>query len=265
LERDEAALKAAGALAQAFEAKAAALVVAVHLGSDYAARQQPLSAVLEDIVAGSQSHAGKQRRRIEAWLAAAPHDFELRQLTIESAAGRDEAVAHARLADLIVMTRPLAHDPARRELVEDILFKSGRPLLLVPEAWRRQRWDTIVIGWNAKAEAVRATSGALPLLKRAKRVIVATIDATPSAAGHSPAPGREIAAHLACHGVRVEVHNIDGLGRTHGLALLDEAVAAAADLLVLGGYGHSRARELVLGGVTRELLIASNIPLLLAH
>ena len=95
--------------------------------------------------------------------------------------------------------------------------------------------------------------------------VVATVDAAPSASGHSEIPGHEIAAHLARHDVNVEVHNVDGLGRSHARALMDEAIAADADLLVLGAYGHSRAREFVLGGVTRELLTGSSIPLLMAH
>jgi nucleotide-binding universal stress UspA family protein len=265
LERDQAALRSAAALARKFDAKASALVVSVNLGSSYAVKQQPLSAVLEDIALGSRSHAGQERERIEAWLARAPHEFELRNLSIEAAAGEDQVVAHARVSDLVVTARPLLHDPARHALVEDVLFKSGRPVLLVPETWRRESWQTIVVGWNAKAEAVRAVTGALPLLQAARRVIVATVDASPSAAGHSAIPGHEIAAHLARHGVNIEVHNVDGLGRSHAKALTDEAVATDADLMVLGAYGHSRAREFVLGGVTRELLTGSDVPLLMAH
>ncbi len=262
---DEAALSTAGALAQRFEAKAAVLVASVNVGSIYAARTHPLSAVLEDVARGARSQAKQEHDRISAWLKRQAHEFELRNLTIEEAAGLDQVVAHARAADLTVITRPLEHDPARRALLEDILFKSGRPILIIPDEWRRERWDTVVIGWNAKAEAVRAISGAMPLLKRAKRVVVATVDAMPSAAGHSQRPGHEIAAHLARHGAPVEVRNIDGMGRTEAKALLDEARAVDADLMVLGAYGHSRARQLVFGGVTRDMLTGSPIPLLMAH
>ena len=186
-------------------------------------------------------------------------------MNIEEAVAEDQVVAHARTSDLVVMTRPAEQDPARNALIEDVLFKSGRPMLLVPEDWRSKRWDTIVIGWNAKAEAVHAVSAAMPLLQASKGVIIATVDALPSAGGHSLTPGSEIAAHLARHGVAVEVHNLDGLGRTHGKSLLDEAMAVDADLLVLGAYGHSRAHEFVFGGVTRELLTGSSVPLLIAH
>lgn len=265
LQRDEAALATTAALARAFDAKAKALIVSVNVGSAYETQAQPLSAVLEDIAQGPRSRANLEREAIEAWVQRAPDVFETHQLSIEEAAGRDQVAAHARVCDLAVAIRPHERDPARQELIEDVLFKSGRPVLLVPEAWRRERWDTVVIGWNAKPEAVRAISAGLPFLKAAKRVIVTTVDATPSGAGHSDKPGFEIAAHLARHGAPVEVRNVDGLGRTHGRALLDEAMAVDADMLLLGAYGHSRAREYVFGGVTRELMFGSPVPLFMAH
>lgn len=265
LQEDEAALAAAAALSKRCEAKAAALIVSVNVGSAYETQAQPLSAVLEDMTKGSKSRANLEREAIAAWLRQTAPGFDIRQISIEDAAARDHVAAHARLCDLIVATRPHERDPARQELIEDILFKSGRPVLLVPQNWRRERWDTIVVGWNAKPEAVRAVSAGLPLLQAASRVIVATVDATPSGAGHSEKPGTDIAAHLARHGARVEVRNIDGLGRSHGRALLDEAMAVDADMLLLGAYGHSRAREFVFGGVTRELLHGSTVPLFMTH
>jgi nucleotide-binding universal stress UspA family protein len=107
--------------------------------------------------------------------------------------------------------------------------------------------------------------GAMPLLKKASVVVIATVDAIPSAAGHGEAPGRELAAHLARHGVIAEVRNLDGLGRAPERALCDEVMAVDADALVIGAYGHSRAQEFVFGGVTRELLSMAPGPLLLAH
>jgi nucleotide-binding universal stress UspA family protein len=266
LEADEAALAAAGEIAAKFEAKATALIVAVHISSSFAEFQQPLSVVLQDIAQGARSQAAQERARIVAWLERHAPEMEVRDLTIEHAAGEDRIAAHAHAADLVVMARADGHDLARRELIEDVLFKSGRPLLLIPaRPPRRFVSDKIVIGWNARQEAVRAVAAAMPFLRAARQVVVATVDATPSPAGHGEKPGRDFAAYLARHGLTVEVRNIDGMGRTDARALIDEARAIDADMLVLGAYGHSRAREFLFGGVTRELLAASPIPLFLAH
>lgn len=266
LDEDEAALSTAADVAAKFSAAPTALILAVHLASSYHDAEHTLSAVLEDIAKGERSHAAQLRRGLVAWLDRAPIKFEIKDLAIERAVDDDQVVAHARVTDLVVMARAAMHDRARRQVVEDVLFKSGRPVLLVPERARSPRgWDKVVIGWNAKAEAVRAIAGAMPFLRAAKQVVVATVDASPSAAGHSRSPGSEIAAYLKRHDVPAEVHNIDGLGRSEARALLDDAIALGADLIVLGAYGHSRAREFLFGGVTREVLAASSIPMLMAH
>jgi nucleotide-binding universal stress UspA family protein len=266
LEEDEAALAAVKEIAAKFSAKPTALILAVHLASTFMDPEQPLSAALNDLAKGSQSRAAQLRRGIAAWLAEHAPEFEIKDLAIETAVDDDRVVAHARVTDLIVIARSASHDRARQAVIEDVLLKSGRPMLIVPaRPLLRRSWDKIVIGWNARAEAVRAINGAMPLLRAAKQVVVATIDAMPSVSGHSAAPGREIAAYLALHGVRADVHNVDGLGRSEGRALLDEAMAIDADALVLGAYGHSRAREFLFGGVTREMLAGASIPLLMAH
>jgi nucleotide-binding universal stress UspA family protein len=264
LDEDVAALTAAAEIAAKFGAQPTALILAMHLASTYMDQEAPLSAVLQDLAGGASAHAVQLRRGLIAWLARAPLKFEIRDLPIERAVDDDKIVAHARLADLIVLGRATAHNRARQAVIEDILFKSGRPVLLVPDRPLLQRsWNKIVIGWNAKAEAVHAVAGAIPFLKRAKRVVVATVDVKPI--NCAAAPGEDLAAYLRCHSVQAEVHNVDGLGRTEARVLLDEAIAVDADMLVLGAYGHSRAREFLFGGVTRELLATSSIPLLMAH
>ena len=266
LEDDEAALVAAGELTARFGARATALIVAIHLGSDFAQEAQPLSALLDDLAEGPRHAAAREREKIVAWLNQAPHDFEKRDLTIEGAVDRDEVVAHARLAELVVLARGRTHVRARRVLLEHVLFQSGRPILLIPGGpAAERRWERVLIGWNAKPEAMRAVTAALPLLQAAKEVFVATVDAKPSHEGHGEAPGRELAQHLAHRNVRVEVRNLDSLGRSHTQALLDEASTVGAEVLVLGAYGHSRAQEFLFGGVTRDLLAHAPLPLLLAH
>lgn len=261
LDEDTAALQAAAELAQRFDAAPIALILAVHLSSAYMDRDAPLSAVLHDITAGASSRAARLREELTDWLSRSPQSFEVRDLAIEHAVDDDKIAAQARLADLIIVSRAAAHNRARNALIEDLIFQSGRPVLLMPELpLKRRAWDKIVIGWNARAEAVRAVAGAIPFLPQASRLVVATVDAR---AAESSGP--DLAAYLKRHGGDAEVRNLDGLGRTEAASLLDEAAAIDADLLVVGAYGHSRAREWLFGGVTRELLATSPIPLLMAH
>lgn len=266
LEEDEAALVAAGELATIFGTRAVALIVAVHLASSYADEPHTLSEVLSDIAAGSRSSAAQRREKVVEWLGRAAHDFEVRDVQVEGAVDQGEAEAHARVADLVVMARAAAHQRARRALIERILFSAQRPLLLTPDRPIAERkWERFVIGWNAKAEAMRAVTAALPLLQRAKQVVVATVDARPSAVSNAQAPGQELAQYLSRHGVTAEVRNLDSMGREVEGALLAQTSAIGADALILGAYGHSRAREFLFGGVTRALLAASPVPLLLCH
>lgn len=95
--------------------------------------EAPLSAVLQDLAGGASSHAAQLRRGLMAWLARAPRPFQVRDLAIERAVDDDKIVAHAQLADLTILGRATAHDRARQAMIEDVLFKSGRPVLLVPD------------------------------------------------------------------------------------------------------------------------------------
>lgn len=266
LDADEGALRAASDLAAKAGGRGTALIVSVWLGSDYAHEQRPLSDALADLTAGAKSASATERAKIVSWIERHRPLLEVRDVTIESAAALNEIVAHARMADLVILAASARHNQARRELLEDVLFRSGRPLLLLPAGSPRTHgWDRILIAWNASAEATRAVACALPLLKAASHVRIVTVDAAPSKAGHGEAPGRELAAYLARRGVRAEVSNLDGLGRDHAQRLSEAALDFSADMIVMGAYGHSRAREFILGGVTRDLLGASPLPLFLSH
>lgn len=268
LEADKPALKAAALLSAQFEAHAAALVLAVHPGSDYAEPAATLSELLEDLARGAHNAAAREYARIAEWLARRHKHFETRKLVIEDALLRREVLAHARRADLTIMTRPEAgaHEEAHEHVFEAVLFGSGRPVLLAPPGWEGDSLsDRILIAWNARREAARAVADSLPLLTKAREVVIATIDAVPSDGGHGPAPGKDLAVHLERHGVNVRVNNVDGMGRTEGQAVMDEAAAFDANLIVMGGYGHGRAQEWLWGGVTRELTERSRTPLLLSH
>ena len=266
LERDIPALEAAEAVAAKFDAHATALIVAVHASSAFATETAPFSAVLADMIKGAHSAAALQRAGVMAWLKRRRSAFEVRDVVADNAVTYREALAHARLADLIFCTRQAERHPAHSALFNDFLFKSGRPMLLMPSRPARAfTWERVVIGWNAGTEAMRAVVAALPFLQSARHVVVATVDAEPTRSGHGEAPGRDLALYLSRHGVPSEVRNLDGLGGGEGEALFQAAVGLDADLIVLGAYGRSRAAEFLFGGVTREFLRRDTPPLLLAH
>jgi len=175
----------------------------------------------------------------------------------------------ARYADLSVMTAPTrgADDAALvHAFFSALLFESGRPVLVIPphntiELPLRH----VVVAWKPGREATRALHDALPLLTGATSIDVITIDPVVGDMDHGADPGVDIATHLARHGLTVNVVNRPRSDHTVATALLRHAAESGAQLLVAGGYGHSRLREWVLGGTTRELLQAIHLPILFSH
>lgn len=153
--------------------------------------------------------------------------------------------------------------PESLDLVERLLFSSGRPVLILPALGTFPTLGRrVLIGWNASREAARAVNDALPLLAAAESVRILTITPPESEGGMS---GADIARHLARHGVRaVADHTVAG-DISEADILLNEAFDQGCDLLVAGAYGHSKVREMLLGGVTRRLLEGMTLPVLLSH
>ena len=140
------------------------------------------------------------------------------------------------------------------------------PVLVVPYAGRYETVGRrVLIGWSATREAARAVSDAMPLLAAAEIVTVLTIDAREGTDAHGELPGADISLHLARHGVKAEIERTVSAGIPAGDVLLSRAADLGADLLVIGAYGHSRVRELLLGGVTRSILQSMTLPVLMSH
>jgi len=179
------------------------------------------------------------------------------------------AAMHGRYADLIVIGQLDAYDSQAgllRAPPEEVTMLAGRPTLVVPFTGHFEPIGTrVVIGWDASREAARAVGDAMPLLARAEKVTVLTIDAEASPFGHGEIPGADIALHLARHGVKAEVERTVSAGIGIGNTLLSRAADYEANLLVMGAYGHSRVRELLLGGVTRTVLTSMTLPVLMSH
>ncbi len=173
----------------------------------------------------------------------------------------DEVLRVGRLADLIVIARPSAEEEGGLTATFDAaLFDRGRPVLLVPTAPAPGAGTTVAIAWDRSREAARAVGAALPLLTAAEKVVILTAREPGSEAEPS-----ELAAYLALHGVAARTWAFTPGSGSLGEALLEEAAKAEADLLVMGAYGHSRLREMVLGGVTRSVLSDADIPVFLMH
>ena len=174
----------------------------------------------------------------------------------------------ARYADLLVIGH--SEDTAMGwfdgAASKHVALESGRPALVVPHhAEGATLGQRILVAWNGSREAVRAVHDALPLLKHADLVQVAVINPQFGYGQHGAIPGADICLHLARHGIHAEAFVGHADGQTVGPALREQARAIGADLVVMGAYGHSRFRELVLGGVTRYLLEHLHVPMLMAH
>ena len=181
----------------------------------------------------------------------------------------ESVVCQARHADLVILGQiDPAHPPppAGRQLVEDVLMTSGRPILIIPYIGRFEEFGTnILVGWNNSREAVRAMNDAIPLLAEAASVTI--LEANPI--GRKPASddavSADISRHLIRHGINAKTARTALASISASDALLSYAADISADLLVVGGYGHSRLRERILGGVTRELLQHMTLPVLMSH
>lgn len=175
---------------------------------------------------------------------------------------------HARHSDLAILGQVEPDDSAggMRRTLEEVVLSCGRPVLIVPYigvgAGLGKR---VVVAWDSGREATRAVNDALPILERAEQVTVLTINPKTSPDGHGEEPGTDIALHLARHGVKVEVQQSRGEEIGVGDALLSRVADRGGDLLVMGAYGHSRLREVVLGGATRSILEQMTIPVLMSH
>lgn len=175
---------------------------------------------------------------------------------------------HARYVDLAILGQSDPDDPATGapELSEDVILGCGRPVLMVPYIGAMQApGRRIVVAWDAGREAARAVNDAMPLLAAADQVLVLIVNPRRGPHGHGEEPGSDIATHLARHGVKVEVKVVTQRDLTVADVILSRIADETVDLVVMGAYGHARLREMVLGGVTREMFRSMTVPLFMSH
>lgn len=176
-----------------------------------------------------------------------------------------DAGAAAHYADLTVIARSgRSGEASPSGLVESLILTSGRPVVVFPINSTVSRIRRILVGWNARREAVRAVADALPLLVRAEAVEVLAVDPE-RYRDHGQEPGADVARHLARHGAKVDVRRVSSGGEDIGRVLLSQAASFGADLLVIGAYGRSRLSEWIFGAVTQTVLREAELPVLMSR
>ena len=271
---DEATLETARSLGEAFDSHLCAICI----------RPDPADVVryvaewsypilVEDAVAAAEQHANQIARDATAMFDRWRQKWQLPLRDQPSASQgvsvswRDELGAPAivlrdaaRFSDLVVMRGLGEEGPVEGDvMLEAVLFDAGRPVLLVPRKPPQSMFNAALIAWSGGREELHAVTASLPILARMKEVEICTV-------GTGPDTGlRELVTYLAWNGIAARPAALEPGQRTVGQALLDEARRIDASLLVMGGYHHSRAREVVFGGTTRRIVTKVEIPVLMAH
>jgi len=203
--------------------------------------------------------------RFENAAKAAGLSADTRTLDASIAGAPDLFGRIARRFDLAVVGQARREQGASEELmIEGALFGSGRPLIVVPHAHKQGlKLDRIIICWDGSRPAARAIADSLPFLERAKSIDIVVVTGERDKSGEIT--GTNMRRHLARHGINVEIKHITGGGAGVQSAILSHATETGSDFMVLGGYGHSRLREFILGGVTRSILRSMVVPILMSH
>jgi len=179
--------------------------------------------------------------------------------------GRQNAVVGmiGRLFDLIVVEQPEKLASIAEATLEDALFESGRPVMMVPKRSLPTLGEVVAIAWNGSTETAVTVAMGMPFLKQARKVVVVTVGPQ-----HMPEPGpegEELARTLERHGMDVSVRTAHGRQKAQGESFLKEAMAAGADLLLKGAYTQSRIRQMIFGGGTRHIIMEAQLPVLMAR
>lgn len=181
------------------------------------------------------------------------------------AAAGDQFARMARRFDLAIIGQAERETSSTEQIIgETALFESGRPVIMVPYIQRAPfKTDNVMICWDGSRTAARAVADAIPIIRKSGRVEIVIVAS--DRGKQDEIEGADIGQHLARHGLKVDVHRISGGNIDVGDALLSHAADSGADFMVMGGYGHSRLREFVLGGVTRSIFESMTVPVLLSH
>ena len=222
-----------------------------------------------EIIESQRAESNKKARaaiaRFEQAAKRAGISMETRTISASISGAADQIGHIGRRFDLIVVGQPGRKNSLPDEVIDEgVLFESGRPVIFVPFIQKGgMKLDRIMVCWDGSRAATRAIADAIPLLKKAKQVEVVIISDKPNK--KDEVPGADLGQHLARHGLKVDVKRITSPDIDVPSTILSYAADSSADMIVMGGYGHSRLREFVLGGATRGLLESMTVPVLMSH
>lgn len=266
---DHDALNAAIALAVAFEARLSVLEMVnlpVSLASPWGLTPE---VAMADVYTRLRAQGEINVARLKEKLGKETIASDVRLVEAMFAEPAQVAAHHAHYADLAIVAGSIgdtAEGAVTQAAFGGLLLESGRPVLVVPPRCKTVLPPKrIVLAWRPTREAARALHDAMSFLVRAEQVDVLVVNAAEGELGHGDEPGADVAAHLARHGVKANVVRRDAGARSVSAIVLEQARESYAQMIVAGGYGHSRLREWAMGGVTRELLIGAPIPVFYSH
>jgi nucleotide-binding universal stress UspA family protein len=221
--------------------------------------------VIETQQADNEAAAKTAIDRFAAATKRAGLSAEPLTLSASLAGAGDQFSRIARRFDLAIVGQAEPESSSVEEIIaEAALFESGRPVILVPYIQKAPlKLDNVMVCWDGSKSAARAIADAMPLLTKAGSVEIVVI--TNERGKQDEIEGADIGQHLARHGLKVDVNRIPGGGIDVADALLSHAADSSADFMVMGGYGHSRLREFILGGVTHSIFRSMTLPALLSH
>lgn len=252
------------ALARKYGARVTGLYVGTFLAQNLLVDAPPSGMLIEALETEQRERTERARSLFEQKTAGADVACEFH---VEEGSPVHWLASYAGYADIVVVGRTYGDDslPGTGGVAGDLVLACGRPVLAVPGGGARSlSAERILIAWNGSREAARAVNDARPFLDHAVNVEVVTVEPGTDASGGG-AGGAELCRYLSRHGIKATPVVLPSAKTGVAEALLAQAEQTSADLVVLGAYGHSRLRELVLGGVTRHLLKHATLPLLLSH
>jgi nucleotide-binding universal stress UspA family protein len=213
----------------------------------------------------SEKSANDAIARFEHAAKRAGISFETRRVNASVSGAADRLGRLARRFDIAIVGQPERNNAAPAEVVDEgVLFESGRPVIFVPYIQKGElKLDRIMVCWDGSRAATRAIADAMPFLEKSKQVEVVIVAS--KAGTNDEVPGADLGQHLARHGLKVEVKRITSPDIDVTSTILSYAADSSADMIVMGGYAHSRLREFILGGVTRGILETMTVPVLMSH
>jgi nucleotide-binding universal stress UspA family protein len=245
-------------------------LVAVAVAYDPVVPGTVIGAIPPEVLEAQRAEAEKNARaavtRFEKAADRAGVTVETHVINATVAGAGDQLGRLARRFDLAVVGQPEREEGFADEVLdESVLFESGRPVIVVPYIQKEGiALNRVMVCWDGSRAATRAIADSMPFLRKAKQVDVVIV-ANGKKAPADEVPGADLGAHLARHGLKVDVKRVVSPDTDVASTVLSEAADIEADMIVMGGYGHSRLREMVLGGVTRGIFESMTVPTLMSH